>query len=268
MNLSRVYAIFLRQWFLFKSNPIRIASTFLWLIIDVFQWGFISHYLDNLGQASFSFVTVLLGAIILWEFLSRIQQGTMMAFLEDTWSHNFINYFGSPLQIKEYLAGLASTAFVTGIIGFIIMAILAGAAFGLDILKIGLLILPFLAILLIFGMAVGFFIAGLVFRYGPSAEWLTWPIPLVLSIFAGVYYPVSSLPVYFQAISKLIPASYVFESLRGILTSGGFSPAIGMNLAVGFFGAIAYFLASYFFFSRVYQRNLKTGGIARFSAQA
>ena len=100
MSLSRTLAIFVRQLFLLKSNPTRLVSIFLWLIIDIIQWGFISKYLGSLGEATFGFVTVALGAIILWEFMSRIENGIMMAFLEDVWSQNLINFFASPLKGK------------------------------------------------------------------------------------------------------------------------------------------------------------------------
>ena len=78
------------------------------------QWGFISKYLGSFGQATFSFVTVILGAIILWEFMVRVQQGIMMAFLEDIWTQNFINFFASPLKIREYLCGLVMTSVASG----------------------------------------------------------------------------------------------------------------------------------------------------------
>jgi ABC-2 type transport system permease protein len=103
MSLSRTFAIFVRQLFLFKSNPTRLASIFLWLIIDIVQWGFISRYLGSFGEATFGFITVILGAIIMWEFMSRIQQGILMAFLEDIWAQNFVNFFASPLKVREYL---------------------------------------------------------------------------------------------------------------------------------------------------------------------
>jgi ABC-2 type transport system permease protein len=265
MSFSRTFAIFIRQWFLFITNPIRFASTFLWLLIDILQWGFISRYLDSFGQATLSLVTVLLGAIILWEFMSRLQQGIMMAFLEDSWSRNFINYFASPLQIKEYLGGLTFFSFATSFSGFTAMAIIAGLLFGYDILKIGIFLLPFMAILLIFGISIGFLITGMVFRFGPSAEWISWPIPLVLSILCGVYYPISVMPMALKFLARLIPATYVFEGARTILSAGNFNTQAWMGLFVGLILAIAYLLAAYFYFISVYRHNLKTGGIARFS---
>lgn len=266
MSLSRIYAVFIRQIFLYKSNPTRIVSTFLWIIIDVILWGFITKYLGSLGKDTFSFVNIILGAIILWGFMTRIEHGLMMAFLEDIWSRNFINYFASPLKIGEYLAGLVTTSVTTGICGFLVMLLIAGLAFGYNIFKIGLFLLPFLLILFIFGMAMGIFVSALVFRLGPAAEWIGWPIPMVLSVFSGVFYPVSTLPKFLQIFSKVIPASYVFESMRAIL-AGGLLSSLTMNLFIALGLALTYLLLTYFFFIRVYRYNLKHGTIARFNIE-
>lgn len=268
MSLKRIYAIFVRQMFLIKSNPTRLAGMFLWLVIDIVQWGFISKFLGTFGGATFGVVAVLLGAIIFWEFITRVGQGLMTGFLEDIWSQNFINYFASPLKIKEYLGGLVLNGITSSLVGFALLAGIAGLAFGYNIFKIGIIILPFLFILLIFGMAIGIFISAIIFRLGPSAEWFAWPIPFALSIFSGVYYPIAILPPAFQVIAKLIPASYVFESLRAILTTHSFSPALGINLLVGLVLSLIYLFITYTLFVRVYRRNLRTGGLARFSAES
>lgn len=268
MNPSRIAAVFVRQLFLLKSNPTRLAGVFLWLIIDVVQWGFISKYLGTFGQATFSFITVILGAIILWEFMTRIQQGIMMAFLEDIWSQNFINFFASPLRIREYLSGLVLTSIATGIAGFLIMVGLAGSIFGYNILRLGLLLLPFMFILLIFGIAMGIFVSAAIFRLGPSAEWLGWPIPMVLSVFAGVYYPVSTLPPPLAVLAALVPPSYVFESMRGILATGILGSNLLLQLTIGSLLALLYLLLASYFFVRIYRQNLKNGTIARFNAEA
>jgi ABC-2 type transport system permease protein len=268
MSPSRIAAIFVRQLFLFKSNPTRLASIFLWILIDIIQWGFISKYLGSLGQDTFSFITVILGAIILWEFMSRIQQGIMMSFLEDIWTQNFINFFASPLKIREYLSGLVATSITTGLAGFLAMIAIAGTAFGYNIFKIGVLLLPFMCILLIFGIAMGIFVSAMIFRLGPSAEWLGWPIPLVLSLFAGVFYPVSTLPTALRVISRFIPPSYVFESMRIILTSGTFPDNLFSDLLTGAALASVYLVATCFFFIHIYRINLQNGSIARFNAES
>lgn len=267
MNLSRIYSIYIRQWFLIKGNPIRLVNTFLWLLIEIVQWGFISKYIGTFGQASFSFVTVILGAIILWEFMSRLQQGIMTAFLEDIWSDNFINFFASPLVIKEYLAGLILSSMMTTATGLVIIPIISGLFFGYNILVIGLMLLPFIFILFIFGMAIGIFICSIILRFGPTAEWLAWPIPFLLSIISCVFYPLATLPGLLQIVAKLTPAVYIFESLRQVVAGGPINPALWHNLFIAGAEAILYLVVSYWFFMRIYRRNLKSGGISRFSAQ-
>lgn len=267
MSLKRIYAVFIRQMFLMKGNPTRLVAIFTWQIIDILQWGFISKYLGSFGQATFGFIAVILGAIILWEFMSRIQQGIMTAFLEDIWTQNFINFFASPIKVSEYLGGLVLTSMATGLVGMLIMLALAGGLFGYSIFMLGLYLLPFVLILFIFGMAMGILVAAIIFRLGPAAEWLGWPIPLVLSIFAGVFYPVATLPGALQVISKIVPAAYVFESFRGILAGSGFSSAMAVNLLIGAGLALIYLALAYLFFIRIYHHNLKTGGLARFGAE-
>jgi ABC-2 type transport system permease protein len=268
MILSRTYSVFLRQLYLYRGNPTRPASVFIWLIVDIIQWGFISKYLAVIGHASFDFLSAILGAIILWGFASRVQTGMMTSFLEDVWSQNFINFFASPLRIREYLCGMALTSIATGLTGFLLGVILAGVAFGFDIFKIGLFLIPFMGVLFLFALAMGIFVSGVIFRLGPTAEWLGWPIPLVLSIFSGVFYPIATLPLTFQIIAKAIPASYVFESLRSLIATGTFSADLGVNLLIGGALALLYVAGAYIFFIRIYRHNLETGAIAQFSAES
>jgi ABC-2 type transport system permease protein len=237
----------------------------MWQIIEIFQWGFITKYLGHFGGAIFSFTTFILGAIILWQFMGRIQTGIMVSFLEDIWTSNFINFFASPLKVKEYLLGLILTSLAISVVGLIIMVLVSGLIFGYSFFIIGLYILPFLLVLFIFGVAMGIFITAIVFKLGPMAEWLGWPIPALMSIFVGVFYPVSMLPSYLQTVSWILPPTYVFDSIRMIL-SGNFN--VGTNLLYGSILAIIYLVITYLFFLKVYKKNLKTGAISRFSSEA
>src|SRR3989338_5218689 len=239
MSLARIYAVFVRQVYLFRSNPIRWVAVFLWIFIDIILWGFINKYLSTFGTATFSFVNVVLGAIILWDFLTRVQQGVMTTFLEDIWSQNFINFFSSPLKVKEYVAGLVATGLATALAGFLAMAAVAGLAFGYNVFKIGLIIIPFMLVLFIFAVAMGIFMTAIILRFGTSAEWIGWPIPFAMSVFVGVFYTISNLPESLQIISKVIPATYVFESFRS-LNALALAPDLLNNFIIGMALAIFY----------------------------
>src|SRR3546814_6650640 len=90
------------------------------------------------------FVPTLLGAVLLWDFFSRVMQGVTTAFFEDVWSRNFLNVFASPLTIAEYISGLVLTSVITSIVGLVVMMVLASAVFGMSFLSLGLLAVPFL----------------------------------------------------------------------------------------------------------------------------
>jgi ABC-2 type transport system permease protein len=103
-----------------------------------------------------------------------------------------------------------------------------------------------------------------VLRLGPSAEWFVWPVPAIVSPFAGVFYPISTLPHWMQFISKLLPPSYVFEGLRAI--AAGRSPS-GAALAWGAGLGFAYVLLACWLFTRVFRHAVRTGILARYSAE-
>lgn len=264
MSLTRIYAIFLRQIFLLRHNLTRFSNIFVWIALDIVMWGFIAKYLNTVGYSGFSFVPLFLGAVIMWDFLIRVSQGVMLAFFEDVWSRNFLNLFASPLTIGEYVLGLVLTSVATSAAGLALMLILASFAFGYLLLELGFLLVPFLAVLFLFGLALGVFTAAIVLRLGPSAEWLAWPLPFLLSPFAGVFYPVSVLPPLMQAISKFVPPSYVFEGMRGVLFSGQFSPS---GLVVGVVLAAVYLVLAYVSFVRIYRHAVRSGWLTRFSAE-
>ena len=110
VSRRRIAAVVLRQSYLIRSSFARFLPLFMWVAIDMLLWGFLSRYLDALTGAGMRFVAELLGAVLLWDFLVRVAQGVTIAFLEDVWSRNFLNFFATPLSVTEYLAGLVLTS--------------------------------------------------------------------------------------------------------------------------------------------------------------
>ena len=260
----RVGAIVLRQLYLLRGSPARILPLFAWVAIDVVLWGFITRYLNTVASPGFDFVPVLLGAVLFWDFCTRVMQGVTMAFFEDVWSRNFLNLFSTPLSIPEYVAGLVLSSIATSSIGFAVMVALATAVFGLSFLSWGLVAIPFLLVLFLFGIALGVLGSAVVLRFGPAAEWFIWPIPALLSPFAGVFYPLSTLPEWMLPISYLLPPAHVFEGVRRVVAGGEASAAA---LAGAASLAALYLAAACWYFGRVYRHAVRTGLIARYSAE-
>jgi ABC-2 type transport system permease protein len=265
VNVSRIAAIALRQVYLFRGSPQRIFPMFAWVAVDILLWGFITRYLNSLSRPGVDFVPALLGAVLLWDFLARVMQGVTMAFFEDVWSRNFLNLFATPLRISEYVCGLVVTGVCTSLLGLLVMLALATTAFHLSFFSYGVALAPFLLVLFLTGIALGVAGSAVVLRLGPASEWLIWPVPTLLSPFAGVFYPVSVLPVWMQMIAAALPPSYVFESLRAVVAG---QPTPWGRLAIGGGLSIFYVYLSAIFFSRVYAAVIRSGLIARYSAES
>jgi ABC-2 type transport system permease protein len=265
MKLRPVAGVALRQFYLLRGSPIRILPMFAWVAVDIVLWGFITRYLGTLGGTGVNFVPQLLGAVLFWDFFTRIMQGVTMAFLEDVWSRNFLNFFASPLLISEYVCGLIITSIGSSLLGLLVMLVLATGVFGLPLLSFGALLVPIVVILFVFGIALGVFGSAMVLRFGPASEWLIWPIPALLAPFAGVFYPVQTLPHWMQAVAHALPPAYVFEALRAVVAGKAVAPG---SLALGAALALALLALSGLVFARVYRYVVRSGLLARYSSES
>jgi len=268
MSVYRIAAVVLRQLYLLRNSPARWLPLFVWATVDIVLWGFITRYLNTIASSGFDFIPMLLGAVLFWDFFTRVMNGVAIAFLEDVWSRNFLNFFTSPLTIAEYLTGLIFTSITTSLVGLTVMLFLARAVFGLSWFVYGAAFVPFLLVLFLFGIGMGIFGSAVVFRLGPASEWLIWPIPAILSPFAGVFYPLATLPHWMHGISYLLPASYIFKGMRKIVAGGTQEASVewsSLLLATGL--SVAYILLACWFFSRIYRHATRSGLIARYSAE-
>ena len=265
MNPRRSVAIVLRQLALMRSSPTRVVPLVAWVAIDIVLWGFITRYLGSLGTHGPDLTLTLLGAVLLWDFFGRIMQGVTTAFFEDVWSRNFLNLFASPIGVGEYVAGLVATSVLTSLVSLVVMLLLARLAFGLSLLAFGLPAAAFLGVLFLFGIALGIFASAVVLRLGPASEWLVWPIPALLSPFAAVFYPLHVLPGWMQAVAHLLPPAYVFEGLRALAAGQGVH---GTGLLAGTLLALLQIALALAFFTRVFRGALRSGLLARYSAES
>jgi ABC-2 type transport system permease protein len=265
MRLRPIAGIALRQYYLMRSSPTRIIPLFGWVAVDIVLWGFIARYLNHVSKAGFDFTPALLGAVLFWDFFMRVMQGVTTAFFEDVWSRNFINVFATPLSIAEYVAGLIVTSIATSSIGLAVMLLLATLLFGLAVLAPGALLVPGVLVLFLFGIALGILASAMVLRFGPASEWLVWPIPALLSPFAGVFYPLSNLPVWMRHVARLLPPSYIFEGMRALIAGRAFP--IGTVLLAAALAALQVLLAGWVF-ARVYRYATRHGLLARYSAES
>jgi ABC-2 type transport system permease protein len=264
MKLRPVAGIVLRQVYLLRGSPVRVFPMVTWVAIDIVLWGFITRYLNAASGSGVNFVPALLGGVLLWDFCTRIMQGVSTAFLEDVWSRNFLNLFASPLSIAEYIAGLVITSMMTSCIGLVVMLVLATAVFHLQFFSLGAPLAAFLMVLFVFGIMLGILASAIVLRLGPASEWLLWPMPALLSPFAAVFYPLSVLPHWMQWVAHALPPAYVFEGMRSLLNGRAF-PALLLTQGAAI--AVVELLLAAFCYARVYRHAVRSGLLARYSAE-
>ncbi len=216
-SISRIYAVVLRYFYLIRGSWTRVLELMYWPFVNLIVWGFISKYFATHSSVVAQAAGILLGAVLLWDVLFRGQMGVSISFMEEMWSRNFANMFVTPLRPYEFVIGILCMSFIRIIICVGPAMLLAIPFYGYSIFDLGLPLLFFFVNLMAMGWWLGLIICGLLLRLGMGAESLAWACMFLLAPFAGVYYPISTLPEILQYAAWSLPSAYVFEGMRSIM---------------------------------------------------
>ena len=204
-SAARVGALLMRHFYLWRGSWTRLFDLVYWPLLQVMVWGFMTQFLA--GKSS-------------WVAQAGGQFGMTLSMLEEMWSRNFANLFVSPLRPWEFATALMSLSIIRSLIGVVPAALLAIPLFGYSIFSLGLPLLAFWTLLLVFGWGVGLALCGLLVRFGLAAESYAWASIFVLAPFSGVYYPISTLPGWLLPLAWSLPTTYIFEGMRGVMIDG------------------------------------------------
>lgn len=219
-SFVRVGAMMLRYLYLLRSSWLRALDAVYWPTVQMLTWGVLQTYFAAVGpaqSASGRLAGTLIGAVLLWDILLRAQQGFTFSFLEEIWSRNLANLMISPLRISEFVAALMAMSLIRLAVSVVPVTFLAMALFGFNIWGLGAAFGAFFVALALFAWSVGLIVCGMLMRYGLGAENLAWSLMFVVQPLGCVYYPVAALPAWLQPIALALPATHVFEGLRGVL---------------------------------------------------
>lgn len=215
----RIRAILRRHLYLLLASWPRLLDLVYWPTVQMVLWGFITRFMA--GQSSFvaEAAGIFLSAVLLWDTLFRGQLGVSMCFLEELYARNLGHLFVSPLRPFELVLAVYAVSLTRVLIGVGGATLLAWPIFHFSLPgTLGWALIPFFAILIMFGWAIGIVIAGLILRVGLGAESLAWGAIFFIQPLSGVYYPISTLPAAVQHVSWLLPSAAVFEGMRVVLT--------------------------------------------------
>lgn len=258
--LRRIACVMRRHFYETIRNPDRISDVLLWPFLDVVTWGFFSRALMRGSHAGFGVSAELVGGIVLWGAFRAFQRDIAVGFLSEIWSRNLGGLFASPLGIGEYLAGLIAINLAK--LGLVLGLIALGCrvVFGLPGISLIVQLLAPIAILLVFALAIGLFVTGLILRFSVRVQSLAYGLAGVLMPFSCVLYPRAALPAGFADIAILLPTTQAFEAMRSDMEGPAAAPEM---LLRGGGVALLALLAAIVFFRAVVRAARRNGRLAR-----
>ena len=221
--LRRIRAMLYRHACLLLGSWPRLLDLVYWPTVQMILWGFITLFLAGQSGWVAQAAGVFLSAVLLWDTLFRGQLGVSLCFLEELYARHLGHLFVSPLRPGELVVANFLVSLLRVLIGVGGAAILAIPIFHFSIVDaLGWALIPFFAVMMLFGWAIGLIIAGLVIRLGLGAESLAWAAIFFIQPFSAVYYPIDTLPPAVRWIAYLLPSAPVFEGMRAVLVEHRF----------------------------------------------
>jgi ABC-2 type transport system permease protein len=222
MSLKRILGVFFRYYYVLLKGPQQLSDLFYWPLIDILLWGLTSVWIQSQNLGVENFTLFLMTGLIFWQITWRGSVDISVSLLQEFWHRNLVNLFSTPLKLSEWIGGVILLCLGKLVITIAFGTLAVYILYALNIFTIGWAFIPFAASLLIFGWILGFLAGSLIIYWGHQVEALAWMIGFVFAPFSAVFYPVSILPEWAQAISWCLPTTYIFEGMRLILNGGIF----------------------------------------------
>ncbi|HFD40191.1 MAG TPA: ABC transporter permease [Anaerolineae bacterium] len=166
-------------------------------------------------------ILFLLVGTLIWHFLSIVFDAISEVIAWERWEGTIEYTFMAPVPRIIHLLGQTAFSLVYGLLHTAIILAVVALFFHLDLsganLGGGLLVL--LAGSLSF-IGLGIVAAVMPLLFPERGAQMTHVLQAALLLLSGVYYPVSVLPTWMQAVARFSPATYVLEGVRAGLLHG------------------------------------------------
>lgn len=217
MNGYRILAVMSRHLVPTLRDPMRLMDMFYWPLLDIVLWGFTSLWLGTLSRENPMASTMLLSGLVMWQVVFRSSIEVTRNMLEELWHENFINLFASPLTFWEWIVALLSISFINSVWNLLFGASMVYWFFSVNVFALGIYVIPFYIMLLMFGWFCGLMACAAILRFGRRVEMIAWSFPWFFSTFSCVFYPLHVLPPSIQNIALWLPTTHVFENIRRVI---------------------------------------------------
>ena len=212
-----------RNWYLIKRYAVWELTWFVWTVANTLTIVFIAKGVEASGgtlDVKRTTTVLLIGAVI-WSYLGILFEILTQTVGWERWEGTIEYTFMAPLSRVVHLLGMGLFAVIYGLIRTVLLFFVVASFFTLDLgqadfwaafvilaiasisfLGIGVMTAVFPLISPEKGMQLGFIAQGL------------------LLVVSGVYYSVSVLPEWMQVVSKISPATYALDGIRGAILDG------------------------------------------------
>src|SRR4051795_927363 len=196
---------------------------FVWTVANTLTIVFIAKGIEaGGGKIDVNEVTtILLVGAVVWAYLGIIFEILTETVAWERWEGTIEYTFMAPLSRPIHLFGMGLFAIVYGVIRAILLFAVVALFFHLELAHANyaaaLLVLVVASISFI---GIGMMTAVLPLISPEKGTQLGFVAQGVLLVVSGVYYPVSVLPDWMQAIAKISPATYALRGCRNAILEG------------------------------------------------
>jgi ABC-2 type transport system permease protein len=196
---------------------------FVWTIANTLTIVFIAEGIEAAGgRIDVNRVTtvLLIGAVI-WAYLGIIFEVLTETVAWERWEGTIEYTFMAPLARPVHLAGMGLFAIAYGLVRAVLLFGVVAFFFDLEMPQA-----DFVAALVILGVAsisfvgIGMMTAVLPLISPEKGTQLGFIAQGILLVVSGVYYDVSVLPGWMQAVSVVSPATYALDGIRDSILEG------------------------------------------------
>jgi len=199
-----------------------------------------------------------------WPGVAMLSHGLLTRFLDLTPEMTAFILVGTVALSAVQVCQLdVAYAVGRGVIVWALMAVIGGRAFGFDFLGPGpVRVALFLLGCFLTALVIGLLVCALVLLFGTRAETSAWAAVNFFVMLGGIYYPISVLPGWVQAISAAIPLTYFLDGIRA---GYGFPSQFAYPFATGFALSLLYAILAHWALAAAVTRSRRTGLLLKLS---
>src|SRR5438067_144554 len=206
---------------------------FLWTVANTLTIVFIAKGIPAVGgKIDVSRVTtILLVGAVIWAYLGIIFEILTETVAWERWEGTIEYTFMAPLSRPVHLFGMGAFAVVYGVVRAVLLVGVVAAFFTLHLPKADYVAaLVLLVVASISFVGIGMMTAVLPLISPEKGMQLGMVAQGLLLVVSGVYYPVSVLPGWMEALSKISPATYALRGIRAAILDGAGLGAVWGNI--------------------------------------